>query len=139
MNRGIEKEALSEPELKGKTSRANPIRLDLLVATSIDEQINDISEAMKLEKSATVRMLIWFAMRFAPLVELVKIADAKMFANEGNSKNRLDTRITSDMLGEINSLMKTTKLSKSSAVKTLLFWALNNIGNFTINDWLSKE
>lgn len=138
MNRGIEKQALETSEIKGKNTRANPIRIDVLVPSSTESQITDISEAMKIEKAATVRMLIWFALRFAPPVELAEIADKKSFKTDGVSSNRLDTRITQDMLDEIETLMKSDRQSKSSAVKTLLYWALANIGSYTIADWLSK-
>jgi len=138
MNRGINKEVLNESEIKGKNTKANPIRIDVLVPNQTELQITEISEAMKIEKAATVRMLIWFAMRFAPPVELSQIADRKSYKTDGVSANRLDTRITQEMLDEIENFMKVDKLSKSSAVKTLLYWALANIGNFTIADWLSK-
>ena len=138
MNRGINKEVIEKSTVKGKNTRANPIRVDVLIPTDTEIQITDIAEAMKIEKATTVRMLIWFALRFAPPVELSRIADTKSFKTDGVSDNRLDTRITKEMLDEIESLMKINKLSKSSAVKTLLYWALANIGNYTITDWLSK-
>ena len=138
MNRGINKETLEDSEIKGKNTRANPIRIDVLIPSQTEVYITEISEAMKIEKAATVRMLIWFALRFAPPVELAEIADKKSFKTDGVSDNRLDTRITQDMLDEIENLMKVVKQSKSSAVKTLLYWALANIGSYTIADWLSK-
>jgi hypothetical protein len=138
VNRGINKEALTDSEVKGKNTRANPIRIDVLVPNQTETQITEISEAMKIEKAAIVRMLIWFALRFAPPLELAEIADKKSFKTDGVSDNRLDTRITQEMLDEIENLMKVGKHSKSSAVKTLLYWALANINNYTIGDWLSK-
>lgn len=132
MNRGIDKKAIEKPVLKGKISRANPIRVDVLVPIKTDERISEISEAMKIEKAATVRMLIWFSMRFAPPVEISRIASEKNFKTEGQSVHRLDTRITQEMLDGIEALMRTDELSKSGVVKVLLYWALANIGNFTI-------
>jgi len=138
MNRGIEKETLEKPEVKGKNTKANPIRVDVLVQDKTEADIIKISEAMKIEKAAIVRMLIWFAMRFAPPVELSKIASEQHFNYGSQSVNRLDTRITQEMLDEIENLMKADKLSKSKVIKVLLYWALANIGSYTIADWLSK-
>ena len=138
MNRGINKESIDESEVKGKHTRANPIRIDVLVPNQTEADITEISEAMKIEKAATVRMLIWFALRFAPPVELAEIADKKSFKTDGVSGNRLDTRITQEIHDEIENLMKVGKQSKSSTVKTLLYWALANIGNYTVADWIKK-
>jgi hypothetical protein len=138
MNRGINKETIDNSEVKGKNTRANPIRIDVLVPDQTEARITEISETMKIEKAATVRMLIWFALRFAPPVELAETADKKSYKTDGVSANRLDTRITQDMLDEIENLMKVVKQSKSSAVKILLYWALANIGGYTIADWIAK-
>ena len=138
MNRGVNKEILETSTIKGKNTKANPIRIDLLVPSKTEAQIIDISEALKIEKAAAVRMLIWFAIRFAPPVELAHIADTKGFKSDGVSIIRLDTRITQEMLDEIENLMKADRQSKSSAVKTLIYWALANISNYTIGDLLTK-
>ena len=138
MNRGIEKEVLTESKIKGKNTKANPIRVDVLMPEKMEADIVKISEAMMIEKAATMRMLIWFAMRFAPPFELSKIASEKNFKTEGQSTNHLDIRITQAMLNEIENLMKADKQSKSKVVKVLLYWALANIGSYTIDDWLTK-
>ena len=138
MNRGIDKETLEKPTQKGKVTRANPIRVDVLVPNATAERIFQISETMKIEKAATVRMLMWFGMRFALPVELARITSEKNFKTEGQSVKRLDTRITQEMLDTIENLMKVEKLSKSKVIRILLYWALANIGNYTIEDWLSK-
>ena len=138
MNRGIEKKPIEEPTIKGKNSKANPIRVDVFVPNKTVERLTELSEAMKIEKAATVRMLLWFSMRFAPPVELSRIASETSFKSEGQSVNRLDTRITQEMLDEIESFMKIDKLSKSRVIKTLLYWALANIGKYTFEDMLAK-
>jgi len=138
MNRGINKETLETPEIKGKSTKANPIRVDVLVTRQMQERIVEISEAMKIEKAATVRMLLWFAMRFAPPSGLTGLTNERSFDADTQSTQRLDTRITQEMLDEIESLMQMAKVSKSRVIKSLLEWTLTNIGKYTIEDWLSK-
>ena len=136
MNRGIDKEVLKTPVKKGKTTKSNPIRVDVLVPQNTVARIIEVSDAMKIEKAATVRMLVWFGLRFASPFELSKIADEKMYRIDGISDVKLDIRVTQEMLDEIEKMMKVDKLSKSSATKTLIFWALSNIGNYTIQDFI---
>jgi hypothetical protein len=139
MNRGINKVVLTEPEQKGKSTRANPIRVDVLVSRKMDERITEIAEAMKIEKAAAVRMLIWFGLRFAPSADISEIFTKKSYRADGQATNRLDTRITQEVLEGIEKLMGNDKRAKSSVIKTLLYWALANIGNYTIADWLAKS
>lgn len=138
MNRGINKEPLEEPKQKGKNTRANPIRVDVLVPQEIDVQINEISEALKVEKAATVRMLLWFGLRYAPGRELPKIA-AENFNYGSKSVNRLDTRITQEMFDMITELMESENMNKSGIIKTLLFWTLANLRMYTIVDLLDND
>jgi len=138
MNRGINKEALEEPKQKGKNTKANPIRVDVLVTHEIEAQINEVSEALKIEKAATVRMLLWFGLRFSERSELSKIAAEQNFSYGSQSVNRLDTRITQDMLDMLTSLMESEKMSKSGVIKTLLFWSLSNLGKYTFADILAE-
>ena len=139
MNRGINKETLDAPEQKGKNTRANPIRVDVLVSHEIEARIMEISEALKVEKAAIVRMLLWFGLRFAPRGDIAIIANEQNFSYGSQSVNRLDTRITEEMRDMITELMEQEKMSKSGIIKTLLFWALANIGSYTIEDMLSNE
>ena len=138
MNRGIDKTALYKPKQKGKNTKANPIRVDVLVTRLMDGQISEISEAMKIEKAAAVRMLIWFAMRFAPSADLAGMTNKRSFDTDTQATQRLDTRITQEMLGEIERLTELENVKKSRVIKRYLEWALANIGSFTIGDWLSK-
>ena len=138
MNRGINKVALDTPEKKGKGTKANPIRVDVLVTRPMEERIAEISEAMKIEKAATVRMLLWFGMRFASPFDITELKNQKKVKADGLSTQRLDTRITQEMLDKIEMLMEAEQLSKSSVVKMLIEWALSNINNYTIGDWLTK-
>jgi len=138
MNRGINKEALEMPEIKGKNTKANPIRVDVLVTRQMEARIAEISEAMKIEKAATVRMLIWFGMRFSSPASLTGLTNKRSFDADTQSTQRLDTRITQEMLDEIENLMQIAKVSKSRVIKSILEWALTNIGKYTIEDWLSK-
>lgn len=139
MNRGINKETLDASEQKGKSTRANPIRVDVLVSSEIETRITEISEALKVEKAAIVRMLLWFGLRFAPQSAIATIANEQNFSYGSQSVNRLDTRITEEMRDMVAKLMEHEKMSKSGIIKTLLFWALTNIGSYTIEDMLSKE
>ena len=139
MNRGINKEHMEESTHKGKNSRANPIRVDLLVPDEIEVRINEISEALKIEKAATVRMLLWFSLCFADHSELSKISAEQNFSYGSQSVNRLDTRITKEMFEMVNNLMQIEKMSKSGIIKTLLFWALANLGKFTFEDILAPQ
>ena len=138
MNRGIDKTVLDEPEIKGKNTKANPIRVDVLITRRMDESISEISEAMKIEKAAAVRMLMWFAMRFASQVELTGMTNRRSSDAETQSTQRLDTRITQEMLDEIETLMKIENVKKSRVIKRYIEWALANIGKYTIGDWLEK-
>jgi len=138
MNRGINKEALEEPKQKGKNTKANPIRVDVLVTHEIEAQINEVSEALKIEKAATVRMLLWFGLRFSERSELSKIAAEQNFSYGSQSVNRLDTRITQDMLDMLIGLMESERMSKSGIIKTLLFWSLSNLGKYTFADMLAE-
>ena len=139
MNRGINKEAIEKPEQKGKTTRSNPIRVDVLVSHEIEAQIIEISEALKVEKAAAMRMLLWFGLRFSPRSALSKIASEQNFSYVSQSINRLDTRITQEMLDMIDELMKLENMSKSGIIKTLLYWALTNLGKYTFEDMLAKK
>jgi len=127
---------METPEIKGKNTKTNPIRVDVLVTRHIEARIIEISEAMKIEKAATVRMLLWFGMRFAPPTGLTGLTNERSFEADTKSTQRLDTRITQEMLDEIENLMKMAKVSKSRVIKSLLEWALANIGKYTIEDWL---
>ena len=138
MNRGINKETLEEPKQKGKITRANPIRVDVLVSHEIEAQITNVSQALKIEKATTVRMLLWFGLRFSPRNELSKIAAEQNFSYGSQSVNRLDTRITQEMLDRLTELMESENMSKSGIIKTLLFWALANLGNYTFADMLAE-
>ena len=139
MNRGIDKEAIENPKIKGKITKANPIRVDGLITLEMDNAIAGISEALKIEKAAAVRMLLWFGLRFAVHRKLPQIADEQGFKYGSQSVHRIDTRISQDMLDAIEELMRIHKLSKSGIVKTLLYWALENIGNYTIADLLKSS
>ena len=138
MNRGIDKETIDVPEQRGKRTKANPIRVDVLVSRQMEARIAEISEAMKLEKAAAVRMLMWFAMRFASPFELTEKANMQSAKHGSQLTQRLDTRITQEMLNKIEELMEIEKLTKSTVIKILLEWALANIGHYTIEDWLIK-
>ena len=135
MNRGINKETIEETKQKGKNTKANPIRVDLLVSRKMDGQINEVVQALLIEKAAVVRMLLWFALRFAQPSE---IAGKQSYKADGQAVKRLDTRITQDMLDSIEKLTALEKRAKSSVIKMLLYWALANIGNYTIEDMLIK-
>ena len=138
MNRGINKETLDAPEQKGKNTRSNPIRVDVLVSHDMETRIMEISETLKVEKAAIVRMLLWFGLRFAPRGDITVIAKERNFSYGSQSVNRLDTRITEEMRDMIAEHMEREKMSKSGIIKTLLFWALANIGSYTIGDMLPK-
>ena len=138
MYRGINKEALNEAEQKGKTTRANPIRVDLLISLKMDEQITELSQAIFIEKAAAVRMLMSFALRFAKPSELSEIAKKQSYKTDGQAIKRLDTRITQDMQDSIEKLMGFDERAKSKAIKSLLHWALENIGKYTFDDLLQK-
>jgi hypothetical protein len=83
-------------------------------------------------------MLLWFGLRFAPGDELSKIAAEQNFSYGSQSVNRLDTRITQEMLDMITELMESKNMSKSGIIKTLLFWTLANLGKYTFEDMLAK-
>ena len=138
MNRGIEKEVISKPNQKGKNTRANPIRVDVLISRPMEAAITEISEAMKIEKAATVRMLMWFGMRFASPTNLLELANRRDAKADGLLTQRLDTRITQDMLYRIEELMEIGQFTKSSVVKLLIEWTLGNIDRYTIGDWLKN-
>jgi len=138
MNRGINKETLETPKQKGKNTKANPIRVDVLVPDEIEVKLTELSEALKVEKAATVRMLLWFGLRFADSGELSKISAEKNFSYGSQSVNRLDTRITQEMLDMVTELMERENMSKSGVIKTLLFWTLANLGKYTFEDMLAK-
>jgi len=138
MNRGINKETLENPDIKGKNTKANPIRVDVMVTHHMEAAVTEISEAMKIEKAATVRMLIWFAMRFASPVELTGMTNERSFDTDTQSTQRLDTRITQDMLDEIEYLMKIEKVKKSRVIKRYIEWSLANIHKYTIADFLER-
>ena len=138
MNRGINKETLETPKQKGKNTKANPIRVDVLVPDEIEVKLTELSEALKVEKAATVRMLLWFGLRFADSGELSKISAEKNFSYGSQSVNRLDTRITQEMIGMVTELMERENMSKSGVIKTLLFWTLANLGKYTFEDMLAK-
>jgi len=127
MNRGIE-----------KSKKSNPIRVDVLITRQMDENITELAEAMKLEKAAAVRMLIWFGMRFASPLELTGMTNERSFDAETQSTQRLDTRITQDMLDGIESLMKIEGVKKSRVIKRYIEWALENIHKYTLADFVSK-
>jgi hypothetical protein len=67
------------------------------------------------------------------------LLNADEYKYGSQSVHRIDTRITQDMLNAIEELMRIHKLSKSGVVKTLLYWALENIGNYTIADFLNSS
>jgi len=123
---------------KGKTTKPATIRIDLLVPRQMDENIIEISEAMKIEKATMVRLLIWFGIRFASPIELTGMTNERSFDAETQSTQRLDTRIPQDMLESIESLMKIEGVKKSRVIKRYIEWALENIHKYTFADFLNK-
>lgn len=134
MNRGLSKENIEQPERKGKITKSNSNRIDMWISVEMDARITQIAEAMKLEKATAVRMLLWFGLRFSSPLELFE----KTSFDKHPYPKRLDTRITQEMLEKIEELVRANGSSKSKVSKELLDWALDNIGRYTIEDWLNN-
>ncbi|MCL1996815.1 MAG: hypothetical protein FWG63_11460 [Defluviitaleaceae bacterium] len=150
MYRGINKvdiEENAENKYPSKKQKASPIRLELLVSTETDRQIVELAQATSVEKTAVVRMLMWFAIRLATKEELVAFAAQKGYLENTQGKNKnnkkltspTSTRITAEMdahIKELIELMDMKKKIQSNAIRTLLEWALENLGNYTLADLL---
>jgi len=119
---------------KARPIKAEVVRLIVLITEDMDKRINEISEAMSLEKAATARMLLNFAVRFADPFDLTSPGIEAHFKNVQTIS--ISTRITQETFNKIEDIVKAEGSNKSAVTKRMLAWALDNIVRYSIGEWV---
>jgi len=137
MNRGINKVSDENATARGETTKAEPIRMVVMITEEMEKKIDEISEVMSLEKAATARMLLNFAVRFASPFDITSPEVEARLNKKGTHTVQVNTRVTQETFDKIEGIVKDVHSNKSAIAKRMLAWALDNIGRYTIEEWLA--
>lgn len=114
-------------------------RISVLMPSQMYDKMDNIADIIATESAVVMRMLVSLSLRFAERNEIIYIAQNWNHRTHGSASWPRYYRIPDKLKVGADEIMTAGNLSISSTFRALVYWALENLENYSFKNIFGVE